>query len=173
MANGPKKTAAIPATPAVTPEASAAAAPAVNETIKAIETPVASMSELQGNLRTVVAKGLVETRAAYAKAKVGADEAASALETSYAAAKSGAAAINAKALDALRANVEANFDFVKSAIAVSSLADYMTLQGEFTRKRLEAMKEQTKEFGALAQKVAQESVEPIKAQVSKSFHIAV
>ena len=133
------------------------------------EASATPLNELQGNVRAVVEKGLVETRNAYAKAKSNADEAAGALETSYAAAKAGVVAINAKALEALRANVEANFDFMKSAIAAKNVADYVALQGEFARKRLEAMTDQTKEIGELAQKLAVDTAEPIKAQVAKSL----
>lgn len=183
MATGPKKTAASAPLSEDAPEAvapvtvAAPAAPVVaeaaNEVAKTLEASAASLSELQGNLRSVVEKGLVETRAAYAKAKSSADEAAGALETSYAVAKAGVVAINAKALEALKANIEANFDFVKSAIAVKNVADYVTLQGEFARKQLDAMSDQTKQFSALAQKLAAETAEPIKEQVAKTFKIAV
>ena len=49
----------------------------------------------------------------------------------------------------------------------------MALHSEFARKQIETMSGQTKAFGELAQKVATESVEPIKAQVAKTFNIAV
>ena len=97
MATAPKKTAAV--TPAATafdapaPAAVEAPVPAfsasLTEAAKAFEAPVASLTELQGNLRSVVEKGLSETRAAYAKAKTAADEASNAFESSYAAAKAG------------------------------------------------------------------------------------
>jgi len=171
MATAPKKTASLNP------------APAAFEAPAAVETPIpsapafasapASLVELQGNLRSVVEKGLSETRDAYAKAKSAADETASAVESSFAAAKAGVAAINAKALDALRANVDANFDFVKSAFAVKNIADYVTLHGEFARKQIDAITDQAKEIGALTQKFAAETAEPIKEQVAKTFKIAV
>ncbi len=181
MATAPKKTVAASPAPAVlaAPDPAAAEAPAstlstsVTEAAKAFEAPVASLTELQGNLRSVAEKGLSETRAAYSKAKTTADDAANALESSYAAAKAGVVAINAKALEALRVNVDANFDFVKSVFAVKNVADYVALQGEFTRKRIEAIADQSKEIGALAQKLAAETAEPIKEQVAKTFKIAV
>jgi phasin len=186
MATAPKKSVALNAAPAgveaPAPEAVEAAAAGVSapvasasvaEVAKAFEAPVASLAELQGNLRSAVEKGLSESRAAYAKAKSAADEAASALENSYAAAKAGVVAINAKALDALRSNVDANFDFVKSVIAAKNVADVVALQGEFTRKRIDAITDQTKEIGVLAQKLASETAEPIKAQVAKTFKIAI
>ncbi|MGD0561698.1 MAG: TIGR01841 family phasin [Roseiarcus sp.] len=181
MATAPKKTAAVTPAPtafdAPAPAAVEAPVPALSaslsEAAKALEAPVASLTELQGNLRSVVEKGLSETRATYAKAKTAADEASNALESSYAAAKAGVVAINAKALEALRANVDANFDFVKSVFAVKNVADYVALQGEFTRKQIDAITGQSKEIGALAQKLATEAAEPIKEQVAKTFKIAV
>ncbi|MGO9769256.1 MAG: phasin family protein [Roseiarcus sp.] len=181
MATALKKTVAVNPAPAAAeapaPEAVEASVASVSasltEAAKAFEAPAASLNELQGNLRSVVEKGLSESRAAYAKAKGAADEAASALESSYAAAKAGVVAINAKALEALRANVDANFDFVKSVIAVKNVADYVALQGEFTRKQIDAITGQTKEIGALAQKLASQTAEPIKEQVAKTFKIAV
>ena len=173
MASGPKKTVAITDTPALDNGVETVVAPVAAAVDQAAKAPLESLSEIHGNLRTVVEKGLVETRAAYAKAKTTADETAGALETSYAAAKAGVVAINTKAFEALRANLEANFDFVKSAIAVKNVSDYVTLQGEFARKRLEAMTDQTKEIGELAQKLASQTVEPIKDQVAKTFKIAV
>src|SRR5271170_4432443 len=108
MATAPKKTAAV----SLAPTAFESSAPAtmeatdssvsvsVAEVAKTFEAPAASLTDLQGNLRSVVEKSLTETRAAYSKAKTTADEAANALETSYAAAKAGVVAINTKALEA-------------------------------------------------------------------------
>ncbi len=181
MATPSKKTLAVNPAPAAyeapAPEAVEAPLASVSASVadvaKAFEAPVASLTELQGNLRSVVEKGLTESRAAYFKAKSAADEAAGALESSYAAAKAGVVAINAKALEALRANVDANFDFVKSALAVKNVADLVALQGEFARKQIDAIAGQSKEIGALAQKLASQTAEPIKEQVAKTFKIAV
>ena len=106
------------------------------------------------------------------KTKVAAEAAADALETSYAAARAGVVAINVKTLELLTANVEANFDFVKSAFGVGGFADYVALQGEFASARLDAVAGQAKAIGELAQKTALEALEPIKAQVEKSFKLA-
>ena len=137
-----------------------------------IAAPAASSGEFPGALRASVEKTLDQSRAAYAKAKAVADESAAALETSYAAARAGVAAINAKAFDTLRANVEANFDFLKSSFAAASLADYVELQGEFARKQMDVVADQAKEIGALAQKAALDAVQPIKAQVAKTFSLS-
>ena len=152
---------------------SAAVKARFEEVVKMFQVPNASMSEMQDKFRGVIEKGLAETRANYAKAKSAADEASSALEASFTTAKTGVAEINVKAFEAMKATAEANFDFVKSILGVKSVADYVTLHTEFARKQVEMMTGQTKEIGALAKKVADQSVEPIKAQVAKTFKVAV
>jgi len=147
--------------------------PAPSEPVKLFADPAATIGEFQGTLRASVEKGLAQTRDAYAKAKAAADESAAALETSYAAARAGVAAINAKALDTLRANVEAHFDFLKSSFAAATVADYVELQGEFTRQRIDAAAEQAKEIGALAQKAAIDAVGPLKARIAKTFSLTL
>lgn len=140
---------------------------------KMFEAPVKSMTEAQAKVREFIEKGISQTRANLTKAKSAADEASSALEASFATAKSGVVEINVKALEALRASADANFDFAKSVLGVKSVSDYVTLHSEFARKQIETLTGQTKEFATLAQKVATESVEPIKAQVAKTFKVAV
>jgi hypothetical protein len=174
MATAPKKTAlsAAPAEPAA-PVAEVVAAPTPSLSPQLSAAPGATLAELQGQLRAAAEKGLAETRCAYVKAKVAAEEAAEAAETSYAAARVGVVAINVKTLESLTANVEANFDFVKSAFGVGGFADYVALQSEFASARLDAVAGQAKAIGELAQKTALEALEPFKAQVAKSFKLAL
>jgi phasin len=133
----------------------------------------ASAVEIQPSFRNAVEKGVAESRAAFTKAKTAADEAASAIEVSFAAAKDGALAINAKGLEALRVNADANFDFLKAVFAAKSLSDVFALQTDFARKQVETFTSQSKDLGALTQKAMADAVEPFKEQVAKSFKIAV
>ena len=130
-------------------------------------------AEVQRSFRSALEKSVAESRAAFAKAKTAADEAASACEVSFAAAKDGALAINAKGFEALRANADANFDFLKAVCAARSLPDVIALQTEFARKQVETFTSQTKDLGALTQKAVADAVEPFREQVAKSFKIAV
>jgi phasin len=170
MATAPKKSAAAPVVSGRAPVEAAAAIKAVMPTAAQVAAPA---EEIQQSFRGALEKSVVESRAAFAKAKTAADEATSAFEVSFAAAKDGALAINAKALEALRANADANFDFLKSVLGAKSLTDVITLQTEFARKQVETMTSQTKDLGALTQKAMADAVEPIKEQVAKSFKIAV
>jgi phasin len=171
MATAPKKSAAAQAVSAAAPvEAVAAAINAVMPTAPQVAVPV---EEIQQSFRSALEKSVVESRAAFAKAKTAADEAASAFEVCFAAAKDGALAVNAKTFEALRVNADANFDFLKSVFAAKSLSDVIALQTEFARKQVATMTSQTKDIGALTQKAMADAVEPIKEQVAKSFKIAV
>ena len=174
MATAPKKTVlpVAPAEPAAS-LAEVAAAPAPGAPAQMFAAPAATLTELQDQLRAAAEKGLAESRSAYVKAKVVAGETAGALESSCAAARAGFVAINAKALESLTANVEANFDFLKLAFGVGGFADYVALQGEFASARLDAVAGQAKAIGELAQKTALEALEPFKAQVAKSFKLAL
>ena len=172
MANAPKKSAVLKAVPAVAPVEAAAAAVSAVESTEA-QLAAAPAAEIQQSFRSALEKGVVESRAVFTKAKIAADETASAFEVSFAAAKDGALAINAKAFDALRANADASFDFLKAAFAVKSLPDLLTLQTEFARKQVETIAGQTKDFGALAQKAVADAVEPLKEQAARSFKVAV
>jgi phasin len=138
---------------------------------KILEAPMASLTEAQGKVRELVETGLSETHSKYTQIKSAADEAAHALESSYATVKNGAVQFNVKALEALSETANANFAFFKSVFAVKSPSDYVTLQTEFARKQIELATAQTKAFGELAQKVAAETIEPIKAQVAKTFNV--
>jgi phasin len=162
MAVASKKSASSTADVAALPEAKVEAV---------VEAVPASVGQMQENVRRAVEKGVADTRAAYAKAKTAAEEATEALESSYSTATKGAVAFNTKALDALRANAEANFDFVKAVINAKSVSEFVTLQSEHASKQVEAINVQAKEIAALAQKIAAESVAPIKSQVAKTFSL--
>jgi phasin len=172
MANAPKRSAVAPATGAAAPvEAAVATVNAVMQSEPQLT--VAPAEEIQQSFRSALEKGVVESRAAFAKAKSAADETANAFEVSMAAAKDGALAINVKAFETLRMNADANFNFLKAMFAVKSLPELITLQTEFARKQVETIAGQTKDLGALAQKAMADAVEPIKEQYARSFKLAV
>ena len=138
---------------------------------KLIEGPLASVAEAQGKVRSLVETGITETHSKYSQIKSAADEAAHAIETSYATVKNGAVQFNVRALETLSETANANFAFFKSVFGVKSPSDYVALQSEFARKQIEIITAHTKALSELAQKLAVETVEPIKAQVAKTFNL--
>jgi hypothetical protein len=169
MASSPKKTAPRASARDVEPDLEVAV-PSVEEAVAAAVEPAA---EFQDCVRTALEKGVTESRAAFARAKASADDASKAFESSFAAAKDGVVAVNAKALEALRANTEANLDFIKASLAVKTLSDLIAMHSEFARKQIEAVSVQVKDLGALAQKTVIETIEPVREKVSKTFKMAV
>ncbi|HXZ17731.1 MAG TPA: phasin family protein [Roseiarcus sp.] len=169
MATTSKKSAAAKAAVTVEPDLE----DEVLSTTEAVEAIVEPALEMQESVRNVLQKGAVETRAVFAKAKASAEDAASAFELSFAAAKDGVVAFNAKAFAAARANAEANFDFLKASMAIRSVPDLVALQQEFARKQTDAAVVQFTDLAALAKKTVVETFEPIKDQVTKAFKIAV
>jgi phasin family protein len=139
---------------------------------EAVEAIVEPAMEIQETVRHELEKVIVDTRAALAKAKASAENAASAFELSFVAAKDGVIAFNTKALAAARANAERNIEFVKASMAAKSVGDFVTLQSEFARKQTDAVVAQLKDLAEVAQKTVVETIEPIKDQLTKSFKIA-
>jgi len=129
-------------------------------------------SQISESFRSTIEKGLAQTRSAYEKAKTAAEENAGAVEASFGAAKAGAISFNEKALDAARAQFEANVAFLKSALGARTFGELVALQSEFTRKQVEALNAQVKEFGALAQKVFADASEPLKTRLAEAFDVA-
>ncbi len=149
MASAPKKTAAAhadadakvePDLPNEFPDAS--------EVVEAIVEPAL---ETQETLRNVTERGVVESRAAFVKAKVSAKGASNAFELSFTAVEDGVLAFNAKAFAAVRANTDANLDFVKASLTAKSVSDFVALQSEFARKQTDAVVVQFQELAGYRQ----------------------
>ncbi len=171
MASAPKKSAAAQAAADAKVEPDLPNEfPDASEVAEAIVEPA---REMQETVRNVIEKGVVESHAAFVKAKVSAKDASNAFELSFAAAKDGVLAFNAKAFAAVRANTEASLDFFKASLTAKSVSDFVALQSEFARKQTDAVVVQLQELGELAKNTVVETLQPIKDQVTKSFKIAV
>jgi phasin len=125
--------------------------------------------EVPEAVREFAEKGVQQAKQNYDKFKAAAEETTDLLETTYTAASKGATEFNMKALDALRANVNASFDFTTAMFGTKTLADAAELSTAHFRAQFEALTAQTKELSALAQKIATDTTEPIKTGVSKTF----
>ena len=107
-----------------------------------------------------------------AQMSAAAAEAADLMKTSCSMALNGARDYNNKFMEFAHTNTNAAFDFVQELYGVKSPSDFMELATEHARTQTTALTEQTKEFAALAQKVALATTEPLKAGVAKAFNQA-
>ncbi len=143
--------------------------PALQETLDA---SLNKAEEMQEQIRRTAEQGVEKTKVIYEKLKAAAEEATSSVETSLSTMSKGVSDINMKALDAIKANSDAQFAFVKALLATKTIAEAITLQGEHAKTQFETMNTQAKEIAALIQQVSTDSVEPIKATLTKTLQVS-
>ena len=125
--------------------------------------------EVPAAFREIAEKGATQAKDNWEKMKVATEEATDLLEDSYAKASKGAADYNLMLIEAGRSNTNATFDFASSLMTVKSIGEIVELSTAHVRKQFDAISEQAKELTSLAQKVATETVEPLKESVASAF----
>ncbi len=141
--------------------------------LKAATTPKFDMPniEVPEMVREFAEKSVQQAKDAYARIKSAAEETTDVLEDTYTSASKGATEFNLKALEALRVNVNASFDYARELMGSKTLADAVELSASHMRKQFEQLSAQAKTLSTLAQKVATETAEPIKAGMSKTMKV--
>ena len=125
--------------------------------------------EMPAAFREFAERGVAQAKDTYEKMKAAAEEATDVLETTYSTATKGAADYGLKVIESARVNTNAAFDFAGELITAKSISEVIELSSAHARKQFETLTHQSKELGALAQKVATETAEPIKNGVNKAF----
>jgi phasin len=125
--------------------------------------------EMPAAFREFAERGVAQCKDTYEKMKAAAEEATDVLETTYSTASKGASDYGLKVIEATRTNANAAFDYAGELISAKSLSEVIELSSAHARKQFEIMTAQAKELGALAQKVATETAEPIKEGMNKAF----
>ena len=121
--------------------------------------------------RAMAERGVEQAKDSYARFRSAAEDATDVVEDTYLQATRGATEFNLKAIEALRANVNANFDYARVLLGAKSLSEAVEISTTHMREQFDVLSAQTKEMSALAQKVASDAAEPMKASVSKSFKV--
>lgn len=125
--------------------------------------------EVPAVVREMAEKSVQSAREAYEKIKVSAEETTDLLEDTYSTATKGVAEYNTVALESLRTNVNAAFDYVGALLGAKSVSEAVEISTGHLRKQFDVLSAQAKELSVLAQKVATETAEPIKASVEKTM----
>ena len=121
------------------------------------------------SVRALAEKTVTQTREAYEKSKDALEEAVNSLERSFDAAGQGATAFNRKLIDIAQRNLNSGFDLAKSLAGAKNSAEIVELQSAFIRHQFDVFANQASEIRALTTKIAADTAEPIKAQVTRSF----
>ena len=125
--------------------------------------------EVPEQMRAFAEKGVSQARDNYAKFKDAAESPTSTIEAVFTCASKGASAYSAKVMEFLKANTTANLDFAQELLSVKSPSEALELYTAHARKSFEVLQTQAKELAELSQKVAAETVEPIKANAAKYY----
>ncbi|MFN3889272.1 MAG: phasin family protein [Beijerinckiaceae bacterium] len=114
-----------------------------------------------------------QARASYDRMRDAAEETSKKIEAAVAAASSGVAELNLKAMDAVKTSTDAAFELVRAMADAKTFADVVSLQTEHMRKQIETMNAQSKEFAELAGKVSLRAMAPLNETFGKAFGAAV
>ena len=125
--------------------------------------------EVPEQMRAFAEKGVSQARDSYAKFKDVAETHNGTIEAVFSTVSKGASEYSAKVMEMMKSSTTANLDFAQALIAVKSPSEAMELWTAHAKKQFEAFTAHTKELAELSQKIATETVEPIKANASKLF----
>ena len=125
--------------------------------------------EVPEQVRAFAEKGVSQARDNYAKFKDAAETHNVTIEAVFTSASKGMSEYSAKLMEFMKANTTASLDFAQELFGVKSPSEALELWTSHTRKQFEALSSQAKELAELGQKVASETVEPIKTNASKYY----
>jgi phasin len=125
--------------------------------------------EVPEQMRAFAEKGVSQARDNYAKFKDAAETHNGTMEAVFTNYTKGASTYQAKLVEFMKANTSSSLDFAQDLFGVKTPAEALELWSSHTRKQFETLTAQAKELAELTQKVAAETVEPIKATASKYY----
>jgi len=120
-------------------------------------------------MRAFAEKGVSQARDSYAKFKDAAETHNGTIEAVFTTAGKGASEFSAKLMEIMKTNTTASLDFAQALVAVKSPTEAMELWTSHATSQFETFTANAKALAELTQKVATETVEPIKASASKIF----
>ena len=125
--------------------------------------------EVLPQMRAFAEKGVSQARDNYAKFKDAAETHNGTIEAVFTTASKGASQYTAKLMEFLKANTTSTLDLAQELFGVKTPAEAMELWTSHSRESFETFSAQAKELAELGQKVATETVEPIKISASKYY----
>ncbi|HKG99540.1 MAG TPA: phasin [Bradyrhizobium sp.] len=128
--------------------------------------------EVPEQMRAFAEKGVSQARDSYAKFKDVAETHNGTVEAVFTTASKGASEYSAKLMEMMKANTTSTLDFAQELLGSKTPSEALELWTSHTKRQFEAFSAQAKELADLSQKVATETVEPIKANASKLFRPA-
>lgn len=147
----------------------------ITETFKDVANDFEAMqldASVPESVRAFAEQTVTQARDAYERSKDAMEESIDAMERSFDAAGQGATAFNRKLIDIAQRNLNSGFDLAKNLASAKNIGEIVELQSEFVRNQFEVLANQASEIRALTTKIAADTTEPLKSQVSRSIEAA-
>jgi phasin len=128
--------------------------------------------EIPAVFREIAEKGVAQAKESYEKMKTAAEEATEMLEGTYATASKGCSDYGLKLIETGKANSNAAFDLFGEMLTAKSYSEVVELYTAYVRAQFDTVSAQAKELADHAQKVATETVEPMKESFTSAFNKA-
>ena len=129
--------------------------------------PDPAFEAVEANTVEVSDKGAGEPVPAVSNGIAAAADAAASIPAETSTSADALARFNAKAAEAMRANIEDAFAFWTSMMKVRSLSEALALHAQHTRRQMEALATQGRELSSLAQKLAVDTLGQFKPTQNK------
>ncbi len=126
-------------------------------------------AEVPESVRSMAESTVTQTREAYERSKEALDESIDVLERSFDAVGRRATAFNRKPIDIAQRNLNSSFDYAESLAGAKTFAEIVELQSTYIRNQFGMFAGQATEIQALSKKIATDTSELLKDQMTKSF----
>lgn len=128
--------------------------------------------EMPSAFREAAEKSIAMAKENYEKVKSAAEEATDVMEETYSVASKGCSGYGLKVIETARTNSNAAFDLMAGLLTAKSYAEFVELSTAYWRKQFDVSIAQAKDLTEEAQKVATDTVEPIKESFTSAFNKA-
>src|SRR3954463_7091566 len=128
--------------------------------------------EVPEQMRALAEKGVSQARDSYARFKDVAESHNGTIEAVFTTASKGASEYSAKLMEMMKTNTSSTLDFAQELLGSKSPSDAIEVWTSHAKRQFETLTAQSKELAELSQKVATETVKPLKAKPSKLFRPA-
>jgi phasin len=122
--------------------------------------------EMPAAFREFAEKGIAQAKENYEKVKSAAEQATDVLEETYSTASKGCTDIGLKLIETARTNTNAAFDLYGDLMSAKSFAEVVEKSTAYLRTQFDSLSAQTKELTEYAQKVANDTAQPVKESIS-------
>src|SRR3569833_4670410 len=118
--------------------------------------------EMPAAFRELAEKGIAQAKENYEKVKSAAEQATDVLEETYSTASKGCTDLGLKLIETARTNTNAAFDLYGDLMGAKSVAEVVEKSTAYLRAQIDNLTAQSKELAEHAQKVANETAQPVK-----------